>query len=156
MKKYMHNVHEWMNERTNQQTNGRANGRPNTIWVMFVKMKWNEWGFRPLLCTYRLNWARKTSWGHVCAHYTKRWTATQQTETICITFVQRRPNVFDVGPALYKCYTNVLCLLGENRIWHLLTPFQQCVRGLVKLKQIQLVFFFFFFFFFVCFFFVHV
>ena len=30
----------------------------------------------------------------------------------CITFVQRRPNVLDVGPPLYKCYTNVLCLLG--------------------------------------------
>ena len=26
-------------------------------------MKWNESGFRPLLCTYRLNWARRTSWG---------------------------------------------------------------------------------------------
>ena len=26
--------------------------------------------------------------------------------------VQRRPNVFDVGPTLYKCYTNILCLLG--------------------------------------------
>ena len=26
--------------------------------------------------------------------------------------MQRRPNVFDVGPALYKCYTNVLCSLG--------------------------------------------
>ena len=25
--------------------------------------KWNEWGFRPPLCTYRLNWARTTSWG---------------------------------------------------------------------------------------------
>ena len=33
----------------------------------------------------------------------------QQTRNICVTFVQRRPNVFD---ALYKCYTNVLCLLG--------------------------------------------
>ena len=29
-----------------------------------------------------------------------------------ITFVQRQPNVFDVGPTLYKCYKNVLCLLG--------------------------------------------
>ena len=29
----------------------------------------------------------------------------------CTTVVQRRPNVFDVGPTLYKCYTNVLCLL---------------------------------------------
>ena len=28
------------------------------------------------------------------------------------TFVQRRPNVFDLGPALYQCYTNVLCLMG--------------------------------------------
>ena len=26
-------------------------------------MKWNESGFRPHLCTYRLNWARRTSWG---------------------------------------------------------------------------------------------
>ena len=25
--------------------------------------KWNESGFRPPLCTYRLNWARGTSWG---------------------------------------------------------------------------------------------
>ena len=31
----------------------------------------------------------------------------------CIIFVQRRPNVFDVGPTLYKCYTNVSCLLGR-------------------------------------------
>ena len=29
---------------------------------MFV-CKWNESGFRPPLCTYRLNWARRTSWG---------------------------------------------------------------------------------------------
>ena len=26
--------------------------------------------------------------------------------------MQRRPNVFDVGPTLYKCYTNGLYLLG--------------------------------------------
>ena len=26
-------------------------------------MKWNESGFGPPLCTYRLNWARRTSWG---------------------------------------------------------------------------------------------
>ena len=30
---------------------------------------------------------------------------------ICITFVQCQPNIFDVGPTLYKCYTNILCLL---------------------------------------------
>ena len=28
-----------------------------------AKIKWNKSGFRPPLCTYRLNWARKTSWG---------------------------------------------------------------------------------------------
>ena len=27
------------------------------------EMIWNESGFRPLLCTYRLNWARRPSWG---------------------------------------------------------------------------------------------
>ena len=30
---------------------------------MSNEMKWNESGFRPPLCTYRLNWARRTSWG---------------------------------------------------------------------------------------------
>ena len=33
-----------------------------------------------------------------------------QTLNICITFVQRRPNVFDVGQKLYKCDTNVFCV----------------------------------------------
>ena len=28
-----------------------------------IGRKWNESGFRPPLCTYRLNWARRTSWG---------------------------------------------------------------------------------------------
>ena len=32
----------------------------------------------------------------------------QQTQNICITFIQCRLNLFDVGPTLYKCYTNVL------------------------------------------------
>ena len=40
---------------------------------------------------------------------------TQQTQNICITFIQRRPNVFDVGPTLCKCYTNVLCLQGNYK-----------------------------------------
>ena len=40
------------------------------IWNIFClsicfspSVKWNESGFRPPLCTYRLNWARRTSWG---------------------------------------------------------------------------------------------
>ena len=36
------------------------------------------------------------------------YTITQQTQNICVTFVQRRPNFVNVGPTLYKCYTNVL------------------------------------------------
>ena len=28
--------------------------------------------------------------------------ASQQTQNICITFIQRRPNVIDVDPTLYK------------------------------------------------------
>ena len=38
---------------------------------------------------------------------------TQHTHNICIKFIQRRPNAFDVGPTLYKCYTNVMCSLGS-------------------------------------------
>ena len=32
-------------------------------WCFAFKKKWNESGFRPHLCTYMLNWARRTSWG---------------------------------------------------------------------------------------------
>ena len=35
----------------------------STCRVRRAKIKWNESGFRPPLCTYRLNWARRTSWG---------------------------------------------------------------------------------------------
>ena len=44
----------------------------------------------------------------------EKWLSAQQTQNICITFIQRRPNVFDVGPTLYKWYANVLCLLGAK------------------------------------------
>ena len=33
------------------------------------------------------------------------------TQNICATFIQCWSNVEDVGPTLYKCCTNVLCLL---------------------------------------------
>ena len=39
-------------------------------------------------------------------------TISQQTQNMCITFVQRRPSVKDVGSMFYKCYTNVLCFAG--------------------------------------------
>ena len=34
-----------------------------TYFFYLVSRKWNESGFRPPLCTYRLNWARRTYWG---------------------------------------------------------------------------------------------
>ena len=40
-----------------------------------------------------------------------RVSISEQTQNICITFIQRRPNVFDVGPTLSTRYTNILCLL---------------------------------------------
>ena len=33
------------------------------VWTGDGKMKWNESGFRPPLCTYRLNWAKRAYWG---------------------------------------------------------------------------------------------
>ena len=33
------------------------------FWKILHQMKWNESGLRPPLCTYRLNWARRVSWG---------------------------------------------------------------------------------------------
>ena len=33
---------------------------------------------------------------------------------IFISFVEFLTNVEDVGPTLYKCYTNALCLLGYS------------------------------------------
>ena len=37
----------------------------------------------------------------------------QQAQHICITFVQCLTNIKNDGPAFYKCYTTVLCLLGN-------------------------------------------
>ena len=43
-------------------------------------------------------------------------TPAQQTQNICMRFIQWRTSVEDVGPALYKCHTNVLYLLGYPTI----------------------------------------
>ena len=47
-----------------------------------------------------------------CAETSLFSEVSQQTQNIFITFVQRRPNVFDVGPTLYTCYKNISCLQG--------------------------------------------
>ena len=52
----------------------------------------------------------------VSEHYTTftwltRFLVSQQTQNLCITFVQCGTNVKDVGPTLCKCYIDVLCFL---------------------------------------------
>ena len=42
---------------------------------------------------------------------------THYKQIICITFIQYWTNVDDVGPTLYECYANVLCLLGNFEIF---------------------------------------
>ena len=86
----------------------------------------NEWGFRPSLCTYRLN--RRASWWW----WYERWhcppdtgskiralAVSKQTQNLCITFVQRRPNVLDARQTLYTFYNNVLSSLGWGRVRYL-------------------------------------
>ena len=38
-------------------------------------------------------------------------------QDICMTFIQCWPNVEDVGPTLYKCYTNVLCCMVDGLLY---------------------------------------
>ena len=61
--------------------------------------------FRRIWCELRSVAARTQQ---ICLnpHHRQCWTnvVTQQTQNICITFVQLWPNVSDVVPALYKCY----------------------------------------------------
>ena len=52
---------------------------------------------------------------------------------ICITFVQRRTSACDIGPTLYKCYTNALRLLGCP--WQTLTIYSLANRDGLMLAQ---------------------
>ena len=74
----------------------------NAVSLILVNTQW-------ILVT-RASCYRLAKWSGVKYSY-----AAQQTQNICITFMQCRTNVEDVGPALYKCYTNVLCLRGGGR-----------------------------------------
>ena len=52
--------------------------------------------------------------------------SSQQKPNIFKTFKQRRPNVFNVGPTLYKCYTNGLFwqrIFGVKGLLRLLVVF---------------------------------
>ena len=65
----------------------------------------------------RFRWERNIFNMELCP--SSRWSCSSKRSTLintiqsqhCITLVQRWTNVFDVGTTLYKCYTDVLCLL---------------------------------------------
>ena len=44
------------------------------------------------------------------------------THNNCIIFIQRRPDVSDVGPTLYKFYTNVFVVIQYNYFYHPRSP----------------------------------
>ena len=69
-----------------------------TIHFEAVTLKPNRWQLRARNI-------RTTNWTEMVA---------QNAQKFCITFIQRRPNVFDVGPTLYKCYTNVFVFAGMS------------------------------------------
>ena len=50
--------------------------------------------------------------------YAKKRRKNSRLVNVCIPFIQRPPNVSDVGPTLYKCYTNDLCSHGKAPMWH--------------------------------------
>ena len=61
----------------------------------------------------------------------------QQTQNICITFIQRRTNV---GPTLYKCYANVV-FAGAVQSQKALTAYypSKQLRPFILAQQIRIV-----------------
>ena len=76
------------------------------VWTHNIGMTLASWCVQYEICS----WSSQTN----CSIRDFTVLPNQQTQNICITFIQRRPNVFDVGPTLYTCYTNVLYLLGTS------------------------------------------
>ena len=52
--------------------------------------------------------SRQQNHDPLAIQFSSKLHAPRQTQNICIPFVQRRPKVFDVGPTLQKCHTNIL------------------------------------------------
>ena len=86
-------------------------------WADVVRMLYKCFVFAGIPCVCGSPWT-PTSTAQQSKHPTLSTSCipvnTKHLYNICITFVQCRPNVGDVGPTLYKCYTNGLCLLR----WH--------------------------------------
>ena len=56
----------------------------------------------------------------------------QQKQYICITFLQLRPNIFDFGQTLYKCYINVWNTCSFRSIYQM-----ALLRSIVWLTEIS-------------------
>ena len=96
-------------------TNGRQLNKPRT-----KPHKSNH--FSPALFRSRLLWflRKRDSVSHPTFQLQ---VVSQQTQNICLTFVECWTNVADAGPTLYKCYTNVSCLgLHSPNIMFILDP----------------------------------
>ena len=63
-----------------------------------------------------INWLKFWKMIQVLKQVTAHPKPSKHNTYVFITFIQCQPNVFDVGPLLYKCYTNVLCLLGKANL----------------------------------------
>ena len=83
---------------------------PNSINALVTHDKINAGNSRPSLDLAMLSPCAfsESCWSQMNAesfeHSQNFRRTTQQTQNMFITFVQRRPNVFDVGPTLYKCF----------------------------------------------------
>ena len=73
------------------------------------------WFVMSEITTRKSSWlpSTKQSVSEHAEHYSTftwltRFLVSQQTQNMCTTFVQCWTNVFDVGPTLCKCYTDVL------------------------------------------------
>ena len=80
-------------------------------------MKWNKWGSTPHLCTYRLNWVRKTSWG-----WWDEWGFTAfQTQDSKLSLVGLRPSTLTLGHGGCPQYSIFTIEQGGNilSLWNL-------------------------------------
>ena len=100
------NVGSMLGQRRRRRTNIEAifGGKSRVWWVMTIPMD-------TIHCASGGPTSPSCPEGTPNSYYAISPRDSQQTQNICISSVQRRPNVFDVGPTLYRWYTNILCLL---------------------------------------------
>ena len=98
--------------------------RLNVKKLVLLNKKRNEWGFRPPLSTYRLNWVRRTSWGWqdkwddtaLLTHDSKFDHGTSLTEH-ATSRSRRLPTILNVYEWVVKKHFVSLELEGQNGVW---------------------------------------